>query len=134
MGKSVFDRKWHRSTLWALRNSVTEKENEFLDEMGWKCSTIADLGLATGMILWSKTINGIRCMCDRATALAVAHAEMFDKGPTYGTQTQAPERHTALRPSDMSRCGEQPDDSTQPTPQESATQAGGKDQVLRNEV
>lgn len=74
--------KWNRATLWGARNHVTELENQFLREQGWTCGSIFDLGLASGLIAWYKTINGIKCCMDRNTALTVAQAELFDRGPS----------------------------------------------------
>lgn len=90
MGKSVFDQKWHRGTLFGARQQVIQLESEFLVDHGWRAGTIANLGLSAGIVTWYKTINGVQCMCDKDTALEIAHAELFDKGPSAPAPTYAP--------------------------------------------
>ena len=90
MGKSVFDHKWHRGTIFAAKQQVIQLESEFLVDQGWTAGTVANLGLSTALVTWFKTINGIQCMCDKDTALAIAHAELFNKGPSTPAPTYAP--------------------------------------------
>lgn len=90
MGKSVFDHKWHRSTIFAAKQQVIQLESEFLVDQGWTAGTVANLGLSTALVTWFKTINGIQCMCDKDTALEIAHAELFNKGPSTPAPTYAP--------------------------------------------
>lgn len=90
MSKSVFEPKWHRSTLWAYKNRLIELESEFLSDQGWQQGTIANLGLSSGLVCWFKTINGIQCMCDKDSALRIAHAELFDKGPSIAAVSSPP--------------------------------------------
>lgn len=76
MSKSVFDQKWHRSTLWALENEVEKAKAHFLRDNGWIERTAA-----SGLRLWTKKVEGFLFACDRSTAVALQHSELFDRCP-----------------------------------------------------